>query len=355
MEIKNDFNLKNFFTCRPLWDNAGCFTFSSIYATLAGMEDKDMYGSDSSRPFGNTGFSASMLKTIACITMFIDHLGATLIYELDARGAFASIFPGKDLFVYSMFRLVGRIAFVLFAFLLAEGFTCTSDKRRYFLRLLSGAVISEIPFNLISSRQLFDLWNRNVFFTLLIGFCTLWGIEAVSGPEKTASARKSEQHAAEQIRFSSKALRILFIILIILAGMLTAEILRTDYGCLGVGLIAAFYLLRNNKMALVIGGAMVYYIMDIVENFCHYIVRVARDQGFERMYIGLSQNWSALLRTYSMQILGNTMSAIIAAMLLIMSYNGTKGRQLPKTFYYLFYPIHMLVLYFALRLFLHLG
>ena len=60
-------------------------------------------------------FSNNVLKIIACITMLLDHMGFIL-------------FPQ-----YPIFRIIGRIAFPIFAFLLAEGCYYTKNKLRHFI------------------------------------------------------------------------------------------------------------------------------------------------------------------------------------------------------------------------------
>ena len=77
--------------------------------------------------FGLNGF---VLKCIAMVCMLIDHTGAVL-------------FPQ-----YRILRIIGRIAFPIYCFLLVEGAMHTRDIRKYELRLLGFALVSEIPFDL---------------------------------------------------------------------------------------------------------------------------------------------------------------------------------------------------------------
>ena len=99
-------------------------------------------------PFGLSSFA---LKCIALITMIIDHVGAILYPE--AR----------------VLRIIGRIAFPIYAFLVAEGFYHTKNVKKYMLRLLLFALVSEIPFDLALTGQILEFGHQNVFFTLFAG------------------------------------------------------------------------------------------------------------------------------------------------------------------------------------------
>lgn len=110
------------------------------------------------------GTSQEWLKLLACLTMLIDHLGAIF-------------FPG-----FPWMRIIGRLSFPIYCFLLAEGVYYTRSPLKYGLRLLLVAVISELPYDLLFRGQF--TWEKNsVMVTLLIGFamgmcmkkCPLWG------------------------------------------------------------------------------------------------------------------------------------------------------------------------------------
>ena len=78
------------------------------------------------------GISQEGLKILACLTMLLDHIGAVFV-----RG-------------YTL-RIIGRIAFPIYCFLLVEGVLHTKNPRRYGLRLGIGLLLSEIPFDLLFS------------------------------------------------------------------------------------------------------------------------------------------------------------------------------------------------------------
>lgn len=132
-----------------------------------------------------TGFlSGEALKWIAMGTMLIDHIGACLIEsgllnlsDPDSVAFISGSELGYRLYLLDNFlRLVGRIAFPLFCFLLVEGFLHTKNFKRYFLRLGLFALISEIPFDFAMFGTAFDPSYQNVFWTLLFGLAVLFGL-----------------------------------------------------------------------------------------------------------------------------------------------------------------------------------
>ena len=103
--------------------------------------------------------SGSTLKVIAMISMVIDHIALYLMEH--------------GTLLYETMRCVGRIAFPIFAFLIAEGFIHTRSRYRYFFTLLGFAVISEIPWYLLNGAD----GTHNVMFTLALGVATLMVLE----------------------------------------------------------------------------------------------------------------------------------------------------------------------------------
>lgn len=110
------------------------------------------------------GISQEGLKLLACVTMLIDHVGAVFFPQL------------------RWMRIIGRISYPIYAFLLSEGVHYTRSPAKYGLRLLLVAVISELPYDLLFSGGF--TWRKNsIMVTLLIGFamgmamkkCPLWG------------------------------------------------------------------------------------------------------------------------------------------------------------------------------------
>lgn len=150
--------------------------------------------------FGINGFT---LKCIAMLCMLIDHTGAVL-------------FPQ-----YIILRIIGRLAFPIYCFLLVEGAMHTRDIRKYELRLFLFAVISEIPFDLAFFRQIH--WShQNVFFTLFLGVVAI--------------------DLAKQCKNK------IMIFFIAAVAVILAQLLHTDYGGSGIVFILCYYLMHEWKI-----------------------------------------------------------------------------------------------------------
>ena len=100
-------------------------------------------------------FSGTALKTIACITMLVDHIGASCIEAgILTPGLDAGTLSQDALSTYPLYRLdmvlrfTGRLAFPLFCFLLVEGFVHTHNVKGYLGRLVLFGLLSEVPFDL---------------------------------------------------------------------------------------------------------------------------------------------------------------------------------------------------------------
>lgn len=203
-----------------------------------------------------TGISGSTLKIIAVVSMLLDHTAAVLLgYILINNGIFSvediSFRYMKELiqadpigWVYLAYqvmrRIIGRLAFPIYCFLLIEGFEKTRNRIRYAGRLFLFALISEIPFNLAFAREVFYSSYQNVFFTLLIGFFMIWAMEKIGD------------------RCRSLFLKLAGWGLVFLAAAFLSERIYCDYGARGIIAIALLYLFRKNKVEQIIAGCVAF-------------------------------------------------------------------------------------------------
>lgn len=207
------------------------------------------------------------LKLIAMVCMAFDHVGD-------------NFFPDQI-----WMRIVGRIAMPLFAFCAAEGFSHTHDRGKYLKRMGLFALISEIPFDLVTAGKVLEFSHQNIMFSFLWAFLCLTLYERVANG---ASGAK---------RF--------FGVMILVAGVLLSVLLGLDYNMLGVGLIFIYYLLRERLL-------------------------------FVRNVLGMA--YHLLLRNVGVYIFG------LLGFLPVFLYNGKKGKGL-KWLFYCFYPGHLLLIW----------
>ncbi len=229
--------------------------------------------------------SGFALKVIAILAMLIDHLGAT-------------VFDAPEFF---MMRFIGRITFPVMCFLIVEGFHHTRDRKKYLINLSAFALISEVPFDLAFNGKLFDPLSQNVFFTLALGLGVLYSYD------------KLKNNSPMQLGCT-------------VALFALGDLLSTDYGSMGIALIFALYILRDVPFGteIAIGGAALIYLMEITIG------------DATNVYLNLGSN--------------PVQAMMIITLPLIKLYNGKRGGEfLPKSVskyaFYLFYPVHLLVIY----------
>lgn len=251
-----------------------------------------------------------VLKNAAYVSMFIDHFFAVIFLNYMNLHLVNGGWDPALLPIYRAGRAVGRIAFILFAFLIVEGFCRTRSRTRFLLRLFLFALISEIPFDLAFSGELIAWKSQNVYCTLFLGVLLLTVWEFLS-------------HYRSVWAKAGQALAVT-------AVCATAFLGATDYRFMGVLLILAFYLTREKDggvQFMAVGLVMLFGTWG--SNLLRYIGSITVDRLF----------WSSLREMYG-----------LFAFLPIFLYNGKRGNQFPKPFYYGFYPVHLLLLYGIARL-----
>ena len=243
--------------------------------------------------------SAIIIKIIACIAMLIDHAAFVFRPQLDA------IAP----WIYVVCRMVGRIAFPLFAMCVAEGVDHTSNPKKYALRMFVFALIAQIPFSLMMGTrapsitlELFGLqlgfnYELSVMVTLYFGLVISNGIH--------------------------RGRPFLAAIMLLIAYLLD-RFVGMDYGILGVLFIVGLFLTRSKKafrLLVLFLFALCLYLTPLKE-FAKEIVTGA--------HASISNGVLFFLGTLS-------------AGLFMLAYNRKKGGS-AKYFFYVFYPAHMLIL-----------
>lgn len=195
---------------------------------------------------------------------------------------------------YNLLRAVGRLSFPIFAFLLTEGYVHTKSFSKYFLRLLVLAVISEIIYDYVFFGSFIYRGANNIFFTLALGLLTLFLLDKSKGLIKRYFKYKVDLFII---------LPITYLLIIVIMGLM-GEFLNFSYGMLGILVISFFYLFKDNFPLVVISVSL------------------------STLILGEGIQYFSLF-----------------SLILIYFYNQKLGMKC-KLFFYLYYPLHILVLGF---------
>ena len=320
------------------------------------------------------GIPGSTLKIIAITTMFIDHIGAVVLEgKLSDLGMAQAMQTQEGLqefmaqygvlyLIDMIMRLIGRMGFPIFCFLLIEGFIHTRSRLKYGRNLLLFALISEVPFDLAITRGMGDVpkiggvlypYYQNVFFTLFIGLLCMCGYEFVSRHAEEFGKNIGTKVLAWVVRITGIVLPAVVIramilnyigelpdricwsvgilvpvllyaavfisknsvasyqvlctdVTILALGMLVADLLYTDYSALGILTITLMYAFRKNHVKSVLAGCIALTVFNPIEITSFF------------------------------------------TLIPVKKYNGERGLSM-KYFFYAFYPVHLFLLYLISR------
>lgn len=234
------------------------------------------------------GITSAGLHVIAMAFMLCDHAWGTIL--------------GK----YIILNDIGRIAYPIFAFMIVEGFYHTSNFKKYILRLLIFALISEIPFNYMTNGTWIYPYHQNVMWTFIIALLLMAWISHV----------RKKGKLWQTILISAVA---------VLIGFLGGFATFVDYFGFGVLTVFVFFFFREKKWWCYVGQVVcLYYIfVEGLGGYCHIVTIFGH--SFEVVQEGFA----------------------LFALIPIWLYNGRKGyhKKWFQYFCYAFYPAHILILY----------
>lgn len=204
-------------------------------------------------------------------------------------------------------RIIGRLAFPIFAFFITEGMKKTKNASKYIARLLMCAAISELAFDLL----LWGEWSTegcNVLFTLALAAVAIRTVEKIRntpGEDTTAF----------------RVLRNIFVFIAIIFPVLTAQFIKSDYYGIGVLIVLMFYYVNPNEKY----GKLLQFVTLLLFSVTGFNATI---NFFDITTIHLE-------------------SFCVLSLPLIWAYNGEQGyRNLAtKIFFYSFYPVHLFLLY----------
>jgi len=219
------------------------------------------------------GLSGNALKLIAIVIMTIDHIGMQL-------------FPN-----ILMLRIIGRLAFPIFAYMIAEGCTYTKDRRKYLITIAVFAAVCQIVY-LVAMQSLYMC----ILVTFSLSILLIYALD---------NARK--RNTAQAWMLCVLAFAAVFFIAYIVPEYFKVGDFRIDYDFSGILVPVLIYLGRNRKEKLVF-AALALLLLSITHGWIQ---------------------WYCLL-----------------ALPLLALYNGRRGKLKMKYLFYFYYPLHLVALYF---------
>ena len=231
------------------------------------------------------GLSNDKLKIIAVITMTIDHIGAYLFPRI------------------TILRIIGRIAFPIFAFMIAEGCTHTRNKKRYLINMAILAAVCQL---------LFYRFDTHIFLRIPCTF-TL-AIIIVYTMQYTFEVLDGDFTTAKKVLVTAAFLSVVYAVYILNRNI------TIDYGFYGC-----------------VTPALICIISTVDKSGTNLIPKLA----MLTMALILISDQSIYLQYYS-----------LFAVPLLLTYNGKRENIIPKNFFYIYYPMHLVIIY-AVKNFLY--
>lgn len=216
------------------------------------------------------GIDAFWLKMIAIFGMTLDHIG--WVFE-----------DWLPLWSRCLLFAFGGLTFPIMAFLLCEGYRHTHSIKKYLLRLLGFAVITQLPYFFALGGQL------NVLFTIALGLLAIYATEHID----------------------NKFLSVLVVLVLVVVSVFC------DWGLIGVPMVLLYYNVKNKW------GKLIFPIL-----------------------LPLAITIISFVQVPSISELPNLLYVLVGCVLtvpLLGNYNGRRGRSM-KYFFYAYYPIHLAVL-----------
>ena len=236
-----------------------------------------------------SGLSGNMLKMIAALSMLIDHIGVVLFPHI------------------TILRVIGRIAFPVFAFMIAEGCAYTKNRLQYFLTVFLLGAGCQIVYYLNNGQT-----RLGSLISFSLGILVVYALQYL----------KNTIYAAESSALNRCAASVVFLSTVACVYFLN-KYFRIDYGfwgCMAPAFASVFKTPRTKTLAL----QTVWERLDRhalhVFMFCLCLIFVSCASGGKQWYSLLSVPF-------------------------LLVYSGKRGKLNMKYFFYTFYPAHLIILY----------
>ena len=275
------------------------------------------------------------LKVIALISMLSDHIG--------------SFISGSPI----VMRWIGRIAAPIFLFAAVEGWQNTRNKRMYLLRLYLASVLMG------SVQYILDVDNN--FFRQIFCVCCWFGLADLVRENRKSFWKYLLVYLAWQVsswiigvmvagRFGDQAAMYLVMPVLGSAVFVEGGLIYTFLGLL-------MYITRHDKKKLIfsyLAFSLIFFILNTTSLIRRGMIVITRLEIFLFGSSGSLSNVAELLLDllgfHPMQVGGpaftvNYQWMLILALPFIVAYDGTRGKKV-KYFFYVFYPLHIILLYY---------
>lgn len=231
--------------------------------------------------------SGNQIKILACVLMLIDHIGYFLLPKL------------------LILRIIGRVCFPLFAFMISEGARYTKNKIRYVSTIFVLGLICQIPSFVMEGNRKF-----NVLITFTLTILTVYALEYF---------KDSILNNEDIIKKAFKGFVFCFAVM---------AIYGISYLPLGISFEYGFF------------GCMIGVFASIP----------VRNTRLDKIWVRVLFSFVPLI-AYCYLTKGITYYALLSLPILLL-YSGKRGKTKMKYFFYVFYPTHVLILYFISALIL---
>lgn len=232
------------------------------------------------------GLNRDEIKLIAMGTMLLNHV--------------ATVFMEPGTFFYELFLDIGYFTAITMCYFLVEGWSRTHSRKRYALRLFGFALLSQIPFSLaLAEGGKLQNSNLNMMFTLFFCFLIICALRQVPDP------------------MIGKCIAL----------FLTFCTVFCDWAVFAAVFTWLFVWAEGSEQR-----KRSAYIWSV----CIF--------GFSVLLSGIGRYTPAGLLSYA---LGATAGVALSAYCILYWYNGKrmeKGKKFLQWFFYLFYPLHLLIL-----------
>lgn len=233
------------------------------------------------------GLSGNALKIIAALSMLIDHIGFVLLPNI------------------AILRIIGRLAFPIYAFMISEGCAYTKNRLRYFLTVFVLGVLCQIVYYLYDGST-----DMGILITFSLSILVIYAMQYLKETVFDSECGRIKQWVA--------FLMLCAVIAVVYLLNMYVDIAYGFAGCMTPVLASVFRKTRS--------GSLICF-----ERLDHRIVHVLM-LGIGLIIISLSCELG-VIQFYS-----------LISIPLLMLYSGRRGKYKMKYFFYIFYPVHLVVL-----------